>query len=313
MRQSTALTRTVDRLLLKGVRQERRATERGMAVVEQLGRYVLYLLLGIVFLGPFLWMFAGSVRQEAEIHGYMFPLGWHTIVPVHWTLENFADIFGITPEGRAGGLQFQRGLFNSALVSVAVVCCSLFFNTMAAYFFARLPFPGKRFLLVFVIATFMLPSEVTIVPLYLLVSRLGLANTYWALIVPFYSSPFIVFMLVQFFQSVPKGLDEAALVDGANYWQILWRIVFPNAIPALVTGALIEFQNIWNLFYWPLIAVSDPKLQVVQVMIASQTSNVQVFWGRTFAGMVTAVLPVLILFLACQRFYFRGAVLSGMK
>ncbi|HEX5505949.1 MAG TPA: carbohydrate ABC transporter permease [Thermomicrobiales bacterium] len=313
MRQPTALTRTMDRLLVKALRQERRAPSRAVAGIETVGRYVAYLLIVVVFLGPFLWMFTGSVRQEAEIHGYMFPLGWHTIVPVQWTLKNFADIFGLTPAGQTGGLQFQRGLLNSALVSVAVVCCSLFFNTMAAYFFTRLPFPGKRFLFVFVIATFMLPSEVTIVPLYLVVHALGLVNTYWALIVPFYSSPFIVFMMVQFLQSIPRDLDEAALVDGANYWQILWRVVFPNAIPALATGALIEFQNIWNLFYWPLIAVSDPKLQVLQVMIASQTSANQVFWGRTFAGMVTAVLPVLLLFLACQRFYFRGAVLSGLK
>jgi multiple sugar transport system permease protein len=243
----------------------------------------------------------------------MFPFGWHTIVPVEWTLDNFRDIFGLSEEGIQGGLHFQVGLMNSGLIATAVVLSSLIFNTMAAYFLARLPFPGKRYVLAFIVATFLLPFEVTVVPLYLVVSELGLRNTYWANIVPFYASPFIVFMLTQFLGGIPRDLDEAALVDGASYWQILWRVIFPNALPALATAALIEFQFIWNLFYWPLIATSSPALQVIQVMIAAQTTDRQIFWGRTFAGMVVAVVPVLALFLACQRFYFRGAVLSGMK
>ena len=289
------------------------AKAKRVSVVAVVGRYAMYAVIFVIFLGPFVWMFTGSVRREAEIHQFMFPLSWHTIWPVHWTLGNFADIFGISDAGKQANLNFQRGLFNSALIATSVVTCSLFFNTMAAYFFVRLPFPGKRFLFLFVIATFMLPSEVTIVPLFLVVNRLHLQNTYWAMIVPFYASPFIVFMLVQFFHSIPKELDEAAMIDGANAWQILWRIVVPNAIPTLTTAALIEFQLIWNLFYWPLIATNNPKLQVLQVMIASQTTDTGAFWGRTFAGMVTAVLPVLILFLVFQRFFFRGAVLSGMK
>jgi multiple sugar transport system permease protein len=280
---------------------------------ELVGRALVYALIAVLFLGPFLWMFFGSVRRESEIHGLMFPFGWHTIVPVEWTLDNFRDIFGLSPEGVQGGLKFQVGLMNSGIIATAVVLSSLIFNTMAAYFLARLPFPGKKYVLAFIVATFLLPFEVTVVPLYLVVSELGLRNTYWANIVPFYASPFIVFMLTQFLGGIPKDLDEAALVDGASYWQILWQVIFPNALPALATAALIEFQFIWNLFYWPLIATSSPGLQVIQVMIAAQTTDRQIFWGRTFAGMVVAVVPVLLLFLACQRFYFRGAVLSGMK
>ena len=107
--------------------------------------------------------------------------------------------------------------------------------------------------------------------------------------------------------------DFKVLVDGASLWQILWKVIFPNALPAIATAALIEFQFIWNLFYWPLIATSSLDLQVIQVMIASQTTDTGAFWGRTFAGMVTTVLPVLILFLVFQRLYFRGAILSGGK
>jgi multiple sugar transport system permease protein len=282
-------------------------------VVELVFRYFLYAFIAVVFLLPFAWMVLGSVREEREIHGLMFPFTINTIWPVNWSLQSYLDIYGISEEGSRGGLKFHIGLRNSGLVAVAVVTCSLIFNTMAAYFFARLPFPGKKYLFAYVVATFLLPFEVTVVPLYLVVTDMELQNTLWALIVPFYASPFIVFMLTQFLGGIPKELDEAALVDGANYWQILWHVIFPNALPALTTAALIEFQFIWNLFYWPLIAVSKLDLQVIQVMIASQTTDRQVYWGRTFAGLVSAVVPVVILFLCCQRFYFRGAVLSGMK
>lgn len=258
-------------------------------------------------------MLFGSVRRESEIHGYMFPFTINTIIPVEWTLQSFLDIYGISEEGKRGGLRFHVGLMNSGIIAVAVVSLSMIFNTMAAFFFSRLPFPGKKYLFAFVVATFLLPFEVTVVPLYLVVSDLGLRNTYWAMIIPFYASPFIVFMLTQFLTGIPKELDEAAVVDGANYWQILWSVIVPNSLPAIATAALIEFQFIWNLFYWPLIATSSLDLQVIQVMIASQTTDRTVYWGRTFAGLVSAVLPVLLLFLFGQRFYFRGAVLSGMK
>jgi ABC-type glycerol-3-phosphate transport system permease component len=292
---------------------ERKQTLRFSTVAELALRFAIYVLIVVVFLLPFIWMFTGSVRREAEIHGEMFPFNWHTIVPIQWTIQSYLDIFGISEEGAKGGLRFHRGLMNSGIIAAAVVASSMLFNTMAAFFFARLPFPGKKWLTAYVLATFLLPFEVTVVPLYLVVSDLGLRNTYWAMIIPFYASPFIVFMLSQFLGSIPIDLDEAALVDGASYWQILWKVIFPNALPAIATAALIEFQFIWNLFYWPLIATSSLDLQVIQVMIASQTSDRQVYWGRTFAGLVAATLPVLILFLFGQRYYFRGAVLSGMK
>jgi multiple sugar transport system permease protein len=284
----------------------------GRALV-MVATWAVYAIVAVLFLLPFVWMFFGSVRDEIEIQQYMFPFQWHTIIPVNWTLQSFLDIYGISEEGAAGGLRFQIGLMNSAIISISVVACSMVFNTMAAYFFARLPFPGKKYLTAFVIATFLLPFEVTVVPLYLIVSDLGLRNTYGAMIFPFYASPFIVFMLTQFLGSIPIELDEAATVDGANYWQILWKIIFPNALPAIATAGLLEFQFIWNLFYWPLIATSSLNLQVIQVMIASQTTDRTIYWGRTFAGLVSAVLPVLILFLFGQRYYMRGAVLSGMK
>jgi len=258
-------------------------------------------------------MILGSLRNETEIFKYLYPFSWRTFVPIEWTLKNYLDILGLSAEGRGFGLNFGRYLFNSFFVSSGVVCSSLIFNTMGAYFFARLDFPRKDLLLVFVIATMLVPFQATIVPLYIVVRTLHLHDSYWALIVPWYASPFVIFSLMQFFKEIPKELDEAAILDGASYLGILRHVIVPNAIPGLVTMALLEFQFIWNLFYWPLIVVGRKELQVIQVAIQAQTTQTQIYWGRTFAGAVLASLPVILLFLSMQRYYIQGVAMTGLK
>ena len=276
-------------------------------------RGILFAIISLIFLVPFIWMFFGGLRDEKEIFQYLYPLSWKTFFPVHWTLQHYLDILGISPEGKRFGLNFGRNLFNSFFVSAAVVVCSLLFNTMGAYFFARLRFPKKSWLLAFVLLTLFVPLEVTMVPLYIVIRNLNLQNTYWAMIVPWFASPFVIFALIQYFRDIPYDLDEAALLDGASYWRILWTIIVPLAIPGLVTLALLEFQFIWNLFYWPLIAVQSKDLQVLQVVISSQTTQDQTYWGRTFAGATLASVPVILIFLALQRYYIRGVAQTGIK
>jgi multiple sugar transport system permease protein/putative chitobiose transport system permease protein len=277
-------------------------------------RVLLYIVLCIIFLVPFVWMVFGGLRAENEIFRYLTPFGWRTFVPIEWTLDSYATILGLNETGRAAGYNFGRNLMNSFIVSAAVVASSLVFNTMGAYFFARLHFPGKNWLLLFVIATLLIPFEVTMVPLYIVVRSLQMHNTMWALIVPWFASPFVIFALMQFMRgSIPYELDEAALIDGAGYFTILWRIIVPLTIPGLVTNALLEFQFIWNLFYWPLIAVGDRNLQVLQVVISSTLGQTQQYWGRTFAGSTLATVPVVIIFLMLQRYYTEGIASTGVK
>ena len=272
-----------------------------------------YAALFLVFTVPFFWMFFGSIRDESEIFANLYPFTWKTILPIEWTLKNYLDIFGVSEDGQKYGLRFQRFLGNSFLVSAAVVVSSLVFNTLAAYFFARLKFPFKNALLIFVIATMLVPFQATIVPLYIVVDALGLANSYPGLIFPWYASPFVIFALMQFMKDIPMDLDEAAILDGATLFHILWRIIVPLSVPGIITVSLLEFQFVWNLFYWPLIVISSPKLQMIQVAIATQTTQTQTFWGRTFAGSVTASLPVIILFLILQRHYVQGVAMTGLK
>lgn len=305
--------------LSTSVRQEQVAAivPRGrrtlLSKAADLGIGVTYVILFLMFTVPFFWMFFGSIRKEAEIFANLYPFTWKTILPIEWSLKNYADIFGISDDGRKYGLQFQRFLGNSIFVSVAVVCSSLVINTLAAYFFARLRFPFKNILLVFVVTTMLVPFQATIVPLYIVVDALGMANAFSGLIFPWYASPFVIFALMQFMKDIPIDLDEAALMDGANLFQIMWRIIVPLSIPGLITMSLLEFQFIWNLFYWPLIVISSPKLQMIQVAIATFTTQDQTFWGRIFAASVTASLPVIIMFLILQRYYVQGVAMTGLK
>ena len=278
-----------------------------------LGQLLVYTILAAIFLMPFIWIVLGSVRAENEILKYLAPLSFRTFVPIHWTVESYITVMGWNATGRAAGYNFGRNMLNSFFVSTAVVVC-LLFNTMGAYFFARLRFPKKSWLLMFVLATFLIPFEATMIPLYMVIRDLHLENTYWALIVPWYASPFVIFSLIQFMrESIPYELDEAALMDGAGLGRILWSIIVPNTIPGLVTNALLEFQFIWNLFYWPLIAVSDRTIQVLPVVIAGTLGQTQQYWGRTFAGSALATLPVVIIFLLLQRYYVQGIANTGVK
>jgi len=277
-------------------------------------RTVLYVALCVIFLVPFVWMIFGSVRAESEIFQYLAPFGIRTFLPIQWTLDSYLTILGLNQVGRSAGYDFGRALLNSLIVSGGVVISSLIFNTMGAYFFARLPFPKKNWLVLYMLATFLIPFEATMVPLYIVVRRLHIENSYWALIVPWYASPFVIFSLMQFMrETIPFDLDEAALMDGAGYGTILWRIIVPNSIPGLVTNALLEFQFIWNLFYWPLIAVGDRKIQVLQVVISQTLGQTQQFWGRTFAGSCLATVPVVLIFLLLQRYYVQGVAATGVK
>jgi len=278
-----------------------------------LGRLLLFTFLILIFIIPFAWMILGSLRVETEIFQHLYPLTIKTFMPVEWSLESYQTIFGLNELGQKAGLDFARYLLNSAIVASGVVASSLLFNTLGAYFFARLDFPAKNVILIFVIATMLVPTQATIVPLYLVIKNMGLTDKLAGLMIPWYASPFVIFSLTQFFSDIPKELDEAAIIDGAGYWGILWRIIVPNSMPGIITNALLEFQFIWNLFFWPLIVTGKKELYVIQVAIQAQTTQTQVYWGRTFAGCSLASVPVILLFLMMQRYYVQGVATTGLK
>jgi ABC-type glycerol-3-phosphate transport system permease component len=283
-------------------------------VLETAITWIIYFVIAFVFLLPMVYVLGNSVRDSQQIWENAYPASWKTFIPYEGiTLENFETALGIGAIAKGQGMQIGQNLWISFASSICVVGLSLIFNTSAAYFFARLRFPGKSLLLVFVIATMMIPRQVVMVPLYIVVDALGIINSFPALIVPWYASPLIIFLLIQFMSDLPYEYDEAAIIEGANYWQILWRIVIPNVIPGLLTISLIEFQYIWNEFYWPLIAINDSKLYPVQVAVASLFTETSPNWGIVFAAMVLASGPVILLFFFLQRFFYESVAMSGVK
>lgn len=276
-------------------------------------RAIGFALILFVFLVPFIWMGLGSFRPDSEIISNVKPFGINTFWPIKWTLKNYADVLGLTVAGEMLGLDAGRNLLNSAIVSFAVVTLSLITSTLAAYVFSRIKFPGREVIFWIFLTTMFIPWQATIVPLYLVVQSLGLVNSFAGLILPWTTSPFVIFMMRQYFNSIPLDFDEAAMMDGANHFVVLTKILLPNAIPALISVGLIELQNIWNEFYWPLVSTASKDLQVIQVAILLQSGPTTQYWGRVFAVSVLAALPVVIAFLVFQPYYVRAMLSSGVK
>jgi ABC-type glycerol-3-phosphate transport system permease component len=258
-------------------------------------------------------MLFGSFRPDSEIISSVNPLSIKTFWPDQWTLRNYADVLGITTTGEMLGLNAGRNLLNSGIVSFSVVVLSLTTSTLAAYVFSRINFKGREIVFWIFLATMFIPWQATIVPLYLVVQSLGVTDSYLGLILPWTTSPFVIFMMRQYFNTIPLDFDEAAKMDGASHFNILTRILLPNSLPALVSVGLIELQNIWNEFYWPLVSTSSKNLQVIQVAILLQSGPTTQYWGRVFAVSVLAALPVVLAFLIFQPYYMRAMLSSGFK
>jgi ABC-type glycerol-3-phosphate transport system permease component len=298
--------------------QRRALIAKRKARVNQIGSLVLgiaiFVVIIIVFFIPLIWVLGNSFRPSVDIWSSVFPVSIRTFIPgKEIMLENYADVLGFSTVGKMRGMNLARNLGISASTAITVVISSLLFNTCAAYFFGRLKFPGKKYILLYVLITMMIPQQLVIVPLFMVIKQIGLYNTFWAMVIPWYASPFIIFALTQFISEIPYELDEAAIMDGANLWQILWKVIIPNVIPGLITVTLFEFQFIWNEFYWPLVAISSKFLQPVQVAIAMQFSEGEANWGRVLAALVLASAPVIVLFLSLQKYYFEDISLSGIK
>ena len=271
------------------------------------GKWLTLLLLQLavifVFGIPFLWLLLGGLRPERDLLGNLYPFGWNTIIPSIWTLDNVRYVMQ---------LGYGRNLLNSFFVAAATVPIALLFDSMAAFALAWLRVPIRRILVGILLLILIIPEQSTIVPLYLVVTELGLINSYTALILPFVARPFGILVLQQFLRELPKELVDAATVDGASPFQIYWRVMLPNVVPALITVGLVDFMFAWNQFFWPLIAIQSREKQMAQVAVGTFITPDQTLWSQLFAASALAALPVIVLFLALQRYYIRGVARTGL-
>lgn len=266
-------------------------------------RWSYILLTGglVLMVGPFLWMILGSLKPEAD-----FLRNPPTFLPSTFTTDGYGRLFE--------QLDFPRFFFNSLIVALAVTLGTLIFSPMLGYALAKLPWAGKRIVMGVVLATLMVPAGITIIPNFILMSNLGLVNTYPGLILPFLAGPFGVFLMRQFMLGIPDELLEAARMDGANEFRVFWSVVMPIATPILATLGILTFLGNWNSFIYPLVMAQEPQMYTLPVALATfATGQYQADHGMLMAGSVILVVPVLIVFVLFQRWITEGIATTGLK
>jgi multiple sugar transport system permease protein len=256
------------------------------------------ILLAALRLFPFLWMLSTALKPNAEV--FQFPprlLG----SSIEWS--NFAGAWNFVP--------FGRFMFNGLFVSMVGTLLVLFTSILSAYAFARLQFWRREQLFLIYLGTLMIPQEVTVVPLFLLMKSFGWVNTYQALILPSAFTAFGTFLLRQFFLTIPRDFEEAARIDGATRWQILWNVIVPMAKPAIAVLALFSFIGYWNNFLWPLIVGNTREMATVPVGLNLFNGQHGTEWNYMMAASTISIVPTAILTIALQKYIIEGISISG--
>jgi multiple sugar transport system permease protein len=259
---------------------------------------VVSAIIAVLTIFPLLWMISGSFKNADEVLST-------DLWPHHPTFSNYTYVFTQVP--------FARYLLNSLIVAVVVTVVALFFHSMAAYALARLRFPGRETLFMLIFSTLLITAPVILVPLFLIVHTLGLLDSYAGLIIPAIFNAFGIFLLRQFYLSIPRELEDAAIVDGCGYWQVYWKVIMPLSRPVFAALAVLFFLANWNAFLWPLIATNSTSLNVVQLGIASFQQEHANNWNYTLAASTIAALPTLALFGLFQRRIVESIKTSGFK
>jgi multiple sugar transport system permease protein len=256
------------------------------------------LILALMTVFPLFWMISTAFKEPADVFSM-------SLVPEAPTLKNFVYVFT--------EVNFLRYLFNTLVVSASVTLIALLFHSMSGYALARLRFPGREVIFLTMFSTFLVSLPVIIVPLFILVRTLGMLNSYAGLIVPAIFNAFGIFLLRQYYLSIPRELEEAAVIDGAGYWRIYWSLILPLSRPLLSSLAILFFLTNWNAFLWPLTITSDQNLWMVQVGIAAFKGQYSASWNYIMAASTIVAAPTLILFLIFQRQIMDSIKTSGLK
>ncbi|KUH40339.1 MULTISPECIES: carbohydrate ABC transporter permease [Streptomyces] len=260
---------------------------------------VLALILAAAWLVPLAWAVATSLKPEAETTST--PLAW---IGSRVTFDAYAKVW------ESGDL--TRWMLNSVFTSLMTTVLTVLTCAMAAYGFTRTDFRGRRTLYGLVLAGIMVPPQVLIAPLFTEMVQLGLVDTYWGVILPQVAVPAMVFILVKFFEGVPRELEEAAFVDGAGRWRVFWTIVMPLSRPVLAAVAIFTFISTWNNFLWPFLVTTDPAGMTLPVGLVNVQSSFGVRYAQIMAALVIAGLPLLIVFMLFQRQIVRGIAHTGL-
>ncbi len=278
-------------------------TQSGQERLRSIATHLVLILGALVVLFPIAWMISTSLKAPNQVK--QFPPIW---IPNPLVWENYVRAVTIFP------VPFWTFLWNSVFLSLANVIGSVASCTIVAFAFARLRFRGSRILFLLVLSTMMLPPQVTMIPLFILFSKLGWINTYKPLIVPqFFANAYYVFLLRQFFTTIPREMDDAARIDGCGILGILFRIILPLAAPAIGIVAIFEFTASWNWFLGPLIYLSKMETFPLALALSFLRATYRVLWSELMVVSFIAMIPPLLLFLVAQKTYIQGIVVTGVK
>ena len=266
-------------------------------------KYLLYFLLAfiaILCLMPLVWMISASLMATGESN--VFP---PKILPDKATFSQYQNLFS--------RLNITKYFLNSIIVSAGITAVSLFINSMAGFAFAKYRFAGRKNLFKLLLSFMVVPAQVTMLPLFLMLKYMGLINTYMAVIIPGMASVFGIFLIRQYLLSVPDSLIEAAKIDGASDLQIYISLILPLARPILITLAIFTFMGAWNDFLWPLIAMTNDSMYTLPVALANLMGEHNQDTELMMAGSIVTILPILLVFLALQKYYIKGIMMGGIK
>lgn len=269
-------------------------------------QYIILLLLAVFFMFPLIWMIVSSFKNDSQIFSDISSVKAFALPA--FNNNYFYNYFDCLKQ-----LPILKSMLNSFFYIGVIIIFSLIVNSLAGYGFARLDFPGKKILFTILLSLMIIPAQTIMLPLFSIVYKLGWINSYLGLIIPVIANPFYIFLFRQTFLGLPKEIEEAAKLDGANQYTIFVKLIMPLAKPIYATVAIMIFVATWNDFVWPVMVISDPSKQTIQMALSSLFSIQPVNYGRVMAGLTFVTIPVLIIFLTMQKYYVQGIVGSGSK
>lgn len=277
------------------------AAKKSSSIIKKILLYLLLIAITLFMIGPFLWLLSTALKSASE-NIFQYP---PKLLPEEPTFSNFGKVMDVFP--------FWRYLLNSTVVSGLTVILNVLFCSLAAYPLARMNFKGKNTVFILILSTMMIPFQLLMIPVYILSLNLGLQNTYLGMVLPHVTTAFGVFLMRQAFMTVPYELDESARMDGANSFQIWWKVLMPLVKPSLVTLTIFTFVSAWGDFLWPLIIVNDQNMFTLPLGLNMLSGTFTSDWRLIAAGAIISMIPVIVIFLLLQRFFIGGAMKGAIK
>ncbi len=268
--------------------------------IQKILFWLLLIVMTAFYMGPFLFSLSISFNAEQDV--FQWPI---KLIPEKWTLSNYVHVWQDLP--------FAQWLANSMFITVVQTLTNVFFASLAGFAFARLRFPGRNVIFSIFMASLMIPGIILLVPKFIVLNELSLINTYAGIMLPGLITVVNIFLMKQFFETIPKDLEEAALIDGCGYFRIFWQIFLPISKPALAAVAIYTFQGSWNEFMWTVIVTTTSDMFTLPVGMNFLKNEFQVNWPLLMSGTILISLPTLIIFLIFQRYFVEGVASSGLK